>query len=234
MERAYRHLNYLFISILLVVLAGFWKTYFGLFPGLGAWPVVIHWHAVVLLAWFGVLITQPMLIRAKRFGAHRVLGRLSYGLVPVVMVSMLGASRNQFVRFAGHVPDHQNRADLFIPLSQTLLFGLLYGLAMVYRRQTPAHLRYIVASSLVFLSPALGRLPALWGGVSFSGTSILVSFLVPDFVLLSLVLFDGRNGKNPRPYLVSLGLLLVSHLGWLLLPDTPTWQLVAGKLSTFF
>jgi len=90
MERAYRNISLLFTSVLLVVLAGFWKTYFGLFPGLGAWSVVIHFHAVVLLAWFGMLIAQPLLIQTKRFAAHRTLGRVSYGLVPLVLVSHVG------------------------------------------------------------------------------------------------------------------------------------------------
>ena len=222
------------MALLLVVLAGFWKTYFGLFPGLGGWSAVVNVHAVVMLTWFGMLIAQPVLIRARRFAAHRMLGRLSYGLVPLVVLSMLGASRSQFVRFVGKVPDHQNLADLFIPLSQTLLFAALYGLAMVYRRQPPAHLRYIVAGSLIFLSPALGRVPDLWTGVMFSWTTLFISFLVPDLVLLGLFLYDWRNGKNLRPYLVSLGLLLVSHIGWLLLPDTAAWQTVARSIANFF
>lgn len=234
MERTYRNVSYLFIAVLLVAVAGFWKSYFGLLPGAGGWPVVIHGHALVLLLWFGVLIAQPLLIRAKRLAEHRLLGRLSYGLVPLVLLSMLVATRSQFVRFIGQLSEHQNIADLFIPLSQTLLFAALYGLAMVYRRQPPAHLRYIVASSLIFLSPALGRVPDLWTGVLFSWTSLFISFLVPDLVLLGLLLYDWRNGKNPRPYLVSLGLLLASHLGWLLLPDTVAWQTVARQIVRFF
>lgn len=48
MERTYRNVSLLFISVLLVVLAGFWKTYFGLIPDVGAWPVVVHFQA---MAW---------------------------------------------------------------------------------------------------------------------------------------------------------------------------------------
>ncbi len=230
----YRNICYLFVAVLLVVLAGFWKTYFGLIPDLSGWPVVVHFHAVMLLLWFGVLIAQPLLIRAKRFRLHRQLGRVSYLLAPVVVGSMLLVSQNQFVRFAGQVPARRNLADLFVPLTQTLLFATLYGLAMAYRQQVAAHLRYIVASSLVFLSPALGRIPALWAAVSFSWTSVLVSFLIPDLVLLGLLWLDLRNGRNPRPYLVSLALLLVSHLGWYFLPDSAAWQAVAARLVAFF
>ena len=230
----YRNVSYLFVAVLVVALLGFWRSYFGLMPGFGEWSVVVHFHVVVLLAWFGMLIAQPLLIRAKRFAAHRMLGRLSYGLVPLVVLSMLGASRNQFVRFAGQVSEHQNIADLFIPLSQTLLFGVLYSLAMVYRQQPGAHMRYIVASSLVFLSPALGRVPTLWNGVSFSWTSVLISFLVPDLVLLGLLLHDLKTGRNLRPYVVSLGLLLASHIGWLLLPNLALWQTTAKVLLRFF
>ena len=61
MQRTYRNVGYLFIAVLLVAVAGFWKSYFGLLPGAGGWPVVIHGHALVLLFWFGVLIAQPLL-----------------------------------------------------------------------------------------------------------------------------------------------------------------------------
>lgn len=232
MERAYRNVSYSFVGILLVALLGFWKSHFGLYPGFGEWPVVVHFHALVLLLWLGMLIVQPVLIRTRQFAAHRWLGRVSFGLVPLVVLSMLAVSRNQFVRFVGLVPERQNLADLFIPLSQTLLFG--YGLAMVYRRQPGAHMRYVVASSFVFLSPALGRVPALWNGVPFSWTSVLISFLVPDIVLLWLLLLDGRNRKNIRPYLVSLALLLASHIGWLFLPGSSVWQLTASELVRLF
>jgi hypothetical protein len=232
MEHAYRNISYLFVAVLLIIFVGFYKTYFGLIPNVSHWAGVIHFHAVVLLLWFGMLIAQPLLIRAKQFRLHRTLGRVSYGLVPIVLVSMWLASRSQFVRFVGQIPDHQNLADLFIPLSQMLLFGILYVLAMVYRRQIPAHLRFVVASSVVFLSPSLGRVP--WDGVMFSWTSIFISFMIPDLVLLALLLFDVKNGKNPRPYLISLALLLASHVGWLLLPDSAMWQTTAQEIVRFF
>ncbi len=236
MERSYKHIGLLFWTVLLVVALGFWKTYFGLFPGFVGVPISWHFHAAMLLLWFAMLIAQPVLIRARRFAMHRLLGRLSFGLVPLVVLSMLVVTRGQFVRFAGVVSARQNLADLFIPLTQTLLFAAFYGLAMAHRRQPKVHLRYVVASSLVFLSPALGRLPALWSGASFSTDSIIVSFLVPDVVLLALIGFDLRGGqdKHSRPYVVSLALLLVSHLGWYFLPDRAAWQAVAQGLVQAF
>ena len=174
MERAYKHIGLLFWVVLLVALLGFWKSYFGLFPGFVGVPTVWHFHAAMLLLWLSMLIGQPVLIRAKRFATHRMLGRVSFGLVPLVVLSMLVVTRGQFERFAGLVSARQNLADLFIPLTQTLLFATLYGLAMVYRRQPNVHLRYVITRSLVFLSPALGRLPALWSGASFSTNSVIV------------------------------------------------------------
>ncbi len=42
-----------------------------------------------MLAWFGMLITQPFLIRAGRRTQHRALGKVSYVLVPLIALATI-------------------------------------------------------------------------------------------------------------------------------------------------
>ena len=59
MEKVYKNSHYLFIAVLLMAIVGFWKTYFGKIPTFSGVSGLMHFHAVMVLAWLGILIAQP-------------------------------------------------------------------------------------------------------------------------------------------------------------------------------
>lgn len=74
-----------FLALLVVLVAGFWKTYFAvLFQGLDR---THHFHGIVMLAWVLLLINQAWLARKGRFDIHRVTGKISCILGPLVVIS---------------------------------------------------------------------------------------------------------------------------------------------------
>lgn len=82
MEKAYKNLSLFFIAILVIVILGFFKTYFGLFPNFRNVTSIQHIHGSLFLLWFVMLIVQPILIRKRKYKWHRVIGKVSYFLVP--------------------------------------------------------------------------------------------------------------------------------------------------------
>ncbi|SFF38736.1 hypothetical protein SAMN05216167_1613 [Spirosoma endophyticum] len=87
MEKLYRTSSYLFIAVMLMVFVGFYKTYFGLFPHFDGITLALHIHAVTILAWMSILIIQPFLIRGKKLELHRLIGKISYVVMPLVVLS---------------------------------------------------------------------------------------------------------------------------------------------------
>src|SRR6266550_7517516 len=82
----YRTTVFYFFGLLALALAGFWPTYF--VPKFEAdWHV--HLHGVAMFLWVLLLIAQAGLVRARQLPLHRALGKVSYGLVPVIVVSTL-------------------------------------------------------------------------------------------------------------------------------------------------
>src|SRR6218665_2023980 len=81
--------GYYFIALMALVFAGFWKSYFSrFFNGTNDYNFYFHFHAAMMLLWVIILIAQPLLIRKKKLGVHRIIGRLTYFLMPVMLLSV--------------------------------------------------------------------------------------------------------------------------------------------------
>src|SRR5215218_4254434 len=81
----YYNLGYWFLSLILLVVVGFYTTYLTVF--FEPKDLILHVHFVLMALWIAMLITQPFLIKYKKRAAHRLLGKISYVLVPLVLIS---------------------------------------------------------------------------------------------------------------------------------------------------
>ncbi len=216
MEKAYRNIGYPFILLLFLVIFGFFKTYFGLFPNFNEHTTaIVHFHVFVLVLWIILLIIQPMLIRQKKYAAHRSIGRFTYILVPFIILSFIGmmhkqvsesSSKNVLVILDG----------LYLPLTDTLLFSTFYILGIVNKHNTAVHMRYIVMTGLVFIDASLIRSLAIWFHVDFFYAA-LISISLVDLILITLIFFDKINGRPYKPFLLSLILFAMVQTGIVIL-----------------
>lgn len=198
MEKAYRHISYLFIAVLLLVFCAFFKTYFGLFPRFTETTTLVHVHAVTILLWFAMLIGQPILIRTKQITLHRIVDRISYLLVPLMVISFLLMSRL-------HQSCGKDLMMFAANFSDISLFVVLYGLAIVYRHPVTYHARFMIMTILPFLGASVGRLP------DFPISSAVLGL----FIILGLLLYERFTQRVYKPYVISLavfmGLLIVPY-----------------------
>ncbi len=126
MEKAYRNVVYFFVGILILALAGFFKSYFGLFPEFKSVNNAQHFHAIMMLLWLAMLITQPLLIKYKRLDLHRKLGKVSYFLVPLILTSMFLIGRMGYLRDATSLPEQENIGLLALTIPDIFLFYFVY------------------------------------------------------------------------------------------------------------
>lgn len=202
MEKDYRHFSYLFLAILILIFFAFYNTYFGLFPTFTGTTTLVHAHAVTVLLWFALLIGQPILIRNKHVALHRLVGKVSYGLVALMVISFLFMSRL-----------HQLRGkDLMIfaaNFSDISLFIVFYGLAIIYRHKVTYHARFMMMTVLPFLGATIGRLPR------FPISSAVLGLLI----IIGLLLYERYTHRVYKPYAISLAVfmsLLIIPYGMLL------------------
>src|SRR5580658_6402118 len=88
MEHAYRNVGYFLLALPLIFIAGFWIPYLSGIPRFDpAITASVHLHAILLFAWIVLLVFQPLAIRSGAFGLHRAVGRISYALMPLIVLS---------------------------------------------------------------------------------------------------------------------------------------------------
>jgi hypothetical protein len=233
MDKAYDKIGILFVAILAVIFLGFFKTYFGLFPSFENIPLSHHFHAFLFLLWFVLLFIQPFLIKRGKFKLHRLVGKCSYLLVPLLIVSIITVTKSQYQRELALYPKSQCIANLIIPIPQLALFVALYLLAMIHVKNTAYHMRYIIGTSLVLIGPGLGRTFIFMMGMTFP-QGVQFSFLVTELILIALILYDIKKGNSYQPYAVLLTIFLLCHLAWFFLPQSSLWQMLCGKFVQLF
>ena len=218
MEKEYRNIGYPFFFLLALVIFGFFKTYFGLFPHFNEHTTaIVHFHAFVLLLWIILLIVQPFLIRYKKLAAHRSLGRFTYVLVPLIICSFIGMMIKQIgEEQAQKMPIALIMKSLYMPFTDTLLFSTFYILAIVNKRNTALHMRYIIVTGFVFIDASLIRSLGIWFHVDFFYAA-LISITFVDLILITLIYNDKLKGRRFKPFIISLMLFLVIQTGIVIL-----------------
>ena len=195
MEKSYRNLGYFLLLLIPLTFFGFYKTYFNQFPTFSETAFFVQLHAGIAMIWILMLIIQPLMIRNKRVDLHRKIGKASYVIFPLLILSFIP----QMISLAGS----DRPKNLFFPLSDSILLISFYTLGIYYRSKAALHMRYMVGTALIFISPTVGRIFPFW----FDFSDVLAQFVVYSILfllLISLILMDKKNGRNPEPYLLML------------------------------
>lgn len=201
MERDYKNLGFVLILFIPVTFIAFYKTYFGQFPDFDeSIDFYIHLHTLFASVWLGMLIVQPLLIRYRKHGLHRKIGKASYIVFPLVIISLIP----QIIKI------YNQGDDLLLTFSNITLLALFYVLAMVNKKNVAKHMRYMIALSLVFVQPTVARIMIFWFQSSFIPT-IHITFISVNLILLGLLLWDRVNNRTYQPYLIALGCFVSYH-----------------------
>lgn len=231
----YRNTGYWFLLLIPLVIIGFYPTYFAVFfkPA----PSIVHIHFALMAVWIIILMTQPFLFKYKKLSLHRKIGKITYVLVPLVLISAFFMMRLSYYRFIEN-SQGQNATDHERILKDAasyqaiafLYFGwlaLLYSLAIINRRRSPVHARYMVATSLTMLGPTVDRMVFSGFGVIKLGGVVpieTVSFFLADSILAILLWKDYKDGRPTRTLGISLTIFLAGQLIYFLFQKSDAWK----------
>ncbi|MDX1394881.1 MAG: hypothetical protein R3195_10830 [Gemmatimonadota bacterium] len=220
-----------FIALLVVLVIGFWRTYFS-----QLWQCTVdlahHAHGLAMLVWVLLLISQSWLIRTGDLTRHRAFGRVSFVVAPAVFVTACWVNLHFLRRVM--VEDGLGPGD---PVPGPLLsiywfgyflaiaFAVLFVLAIVHRKKFERHARYMVSTAFVFVIPGLGR--ALDNYVESLTGWIPSFFQLQALVFLAclwLLFRDWRSGRELTPFAVNASLWGANLVLWLLLPSIGAFE----------
>jgi hypothetical protein len=213
-----------------IVVAGFWRTYFGpLLAGAVDKPSIIHVHAVIYVGWLAIFLAQALLAATGRVAAHMKLGRLatSYGVL-VIGAGLLAAFGMFVLRVrAGEVADAQRR--LVGPLLDMLVFAPLFAAAIYYRRKPELHKRLMIVATTALLIAAVGRIPFP------ADLRIPLVYLLWIFPILAAMAHDFWRQRRVHPVYV-LGLFVLVLEGPIsrrIVGTSEQWRDLTARLATW-
>jgi hypothetical protein len=148
--------GYYFIGLLLLVIAGFWPSYFEkFFNGTADFSFYVHFHAAMMMLWILMLVIQPLLIRKKKLWLHRLIGKSTYVLFPIMCMSII-----LVINFShNHNIHEENLGNRLLSQSKNLFFFVTgYFIAIRYRHNIDVHVRGMIVTGIALIEPALTRL----------------------------------------------------------------------------
>jgi len=205
-------------------------------------PVVAHFHAVLMGGYLLFLLCQTLLMATGRADLHRRVGSAVYLLAPALIVAgfLLATTTWHGVWYAAHDGPMEIRSGMLI-LSRMLdnimllqiriaiLFALFLFLGLQARKvDSGFHKRMMI------FAPAMA-LPAAFDRITWIPTTLpqgpLSTEVYPLLALAPLVAWDiFRNRRLHRAYWVLLGIysaaVVAVHIAW----DQPWWHQFVWRL----
>jgi hypothetical protein len=217
MERSqaipYRGVSLFFVFILALLTWGFYKTYIIFFPSFTGFNNVQHFHGAMMMTWMAFLIVQPLLIRSGKVTIHRAIGKLSYVIAPLLIVSIFLVSRMVYQRPEPVLPHEEKIAMIALSIPFLFAFAILYLLAIINRKETYKHMRYMIGTSFLMIAPGLGR-----GLIIYFGNSLHDAVNYSNYFVFGiaggLLINDIIKKRSYMPFAVVLFIFVLVHLAW--------------------
>ena len=220
------------ILLIVVVQIGFYKTYLQFFPQFEGFRYVQHFHGALMMGWLIMLLVQPVLILAGKFEVHRLLGRASYLLAPLVLVSMYWISQFRYKGILENSGQAAAFAHLALNFPNIVFFAVLYLLAIFYKHRTELHMRFMVSTVFVLVGPGLAR--ALIGQMDLSlPDAVSVVRTVTPLIAGVITVVDSVRTKRISPFALVFGFMVLHTILWNA-RATPFWQAVGSVFAQLF
>jgi hypothetical protein len=189
--------------------------------------------------WIAMLITQPFLIKYKKFHLHRMVGKISYVLVPLVLLSGFLMLRRSYylliddlqlkaAQRLNQLNEHQilqyAASNVAIVIFYLSWFALFYSLAINNKRRSATHARYMLATALPLLGPTVDRIVFFYFKLPSYLPYELPSFLIIDTVLAILLWVDYKNKRPTKTLWTCLLIYVIGQVLYFIIPQTDWWQ----------
>ncbi|MEG0916541.1 MAG: hypothetical protein RSF68_05975 [Myroides sp.] len=229
MEKKYKFLIAFFSLVTIVSLAGFYGSYWSKFPRFGEFQNLIHIHFLAFTCLLFLIVIQPVLIMKKKFKLHRQLGRFSYLLAPILVLTIILLSKEKFIR---EFSESESSAAMtaFIAFVDISSFSTFYLIAMFKKSNVRWHVPFIIAATLIVLNPGLSRLlNQITMGLGML-TAVLIPFLIPGIVLI-IEKIKYKRAILKSPYFLIIIIWTIEILLFTTIPQTDFWKSITHNLG---
>jgi hypothetical protein len=195
-----------------------------------------------MVLWVLMAIAQPLLIHNNRIETHKLIGKLSYMIMPFVFITGYLVIRHSYLMavldYTADIVDGKfglTEAAIKSKAADGIIVGfvyygwlvLFYLMAIINRKRLLFHATYMFAAILTILGPTMERL--LYNVISYLKLpyGLLAENAVIIFifmVLISLSIYQWRNKNSLKPSIIALSIYAVGAMGLIFLPSNFLWS----------
>jgi hypothetical protein len=215
------------VCAFLIIFAGFAHTYYLrlVFETKGL-PLLLHLHGFLFTSWFVLFFVQVRLVARHRVDLHRKLGVVGAFLAPLCAFVAMRVSFNAGRRFVLAHPNsltNLRARPAAMDFGTSLMFLVLVGIALYFRRRPEIHKRVMVLACCSILLPAIGRIPLLSGNV-FDTVGFWGLVAITEVPPLACILYDTIKHRRLHPAFGWGGaVLLLSLPAFMLVGASDSW-----------
>jgi len=190
------------LAMVVAVFVGFSRSYYlKSHYGTPELPALFHVHGLLFTTWMLFLVVQTGLVAARRTPLHRRLG-VAGGVLAAAMTVAAMAMTMDLARRSAAAPTDEGLAFTIVPFASVIVFPVLVGFALLYRRQPEVHKRLMLIATLELVTAGVARIPG--------AGSMPLFFVLTDAGLVAMVAYDlGARGRL-HPATLWGGLLLIA------------------------
>ncbi len=227
-ERTRRFYVGMAIAFAITVFAGFSRSYFlKAYFGTPELSRLLHLHGLIFTSWVLFFLLQTSLVATGRTYLHRRMGVVGGVLATLVLIVGTVTAIHRAKTGVSPIPGVPVLSFIAIPLFDMLLFAILVGTALYFRRQLEWHKRLMTLSMIAIIPAPIARLhlPLIQAGPP-------AFFGLADLFIVAMILYDVANRRRVHPATIWGGLLIVvSQPLRLIISGTPAWLSFAGWLT---
>lgn len=230
------------IALIAISLFAFWRAYLGVFSSAS---VAYHVHGLSAFAWMVLLAMQSWSVhRPGKLMLHRKLGMTSLLLFPIFMAGSFLIIHSMAWKTSGAAGLSGQEALFYEAFGARLgaydiigsaSFAFFYAQAIRHRRNVQVHARYLLATALLLLGPALGRvLPipffaAGWDFVPAFAAGLRITLALT--LVIAFLMSRGTNAAGRRTGLTILAILALAWAGFEIVPLIAGWADIYAGLG---
>ncbi len=223
---------FLLIVFFAIAVFGFWKSYYS-FPDRNI-SFYEHFHGISMTLWCLMLIGQAFLIRLRRYQIHRWVGRSSFLVFPILILSTFFLIHAN-LGVNGEL-DSRVLTNLALMVNATLALIIIYCLGIYYRKEASIHARYMISTVFPLFTPITDRIihnyisPMVPYAPTVDGNPLVpfYGFLLANLILVALLIWDWRAHKGKGVFITVLVVMLLFHISVFTFHQFTFWERFAG------
>lgn len=223
-----------------LVVAGFYPSYWSKITANKT--TVLHVHALFMCVWVIMSIVQPWLIMRKKTSIHKIVGKLSYVLIPLIVISGYILIQARYERILLRIQNEVATGKLNITTEEVLnrvassqrhgiifllMLMIFYILAIANRKRFLHHATYMIGAIFTSIDPALDRMIGHWASANDIEPNFFIDYgsqLFAFILLLALAVYQRSKKQSLQPVLIVIGIYVISFLIIDFAGRTAAWQ----------